>query len=194
VSTILRPPAVPHSAVGNRHRGVPEFTRNRGVPELTCTRSPEAGGVHTWRHDATLHKTNQASLSSHQPPPDIAQLMAHTARSLAASPNPAMLVSKIMARHASDTRFAFLRPDGRWAGAWTRAKAAAGVKPPITASTSSARGGAGLSGLGGLGGYESSGSESGDTSDDDARNAPPPPPEMPPPPPPGPPPPSPPPP
>ncbi|BEI96800.1 hypothetical protein CcaverHIS631_0203890 [Cutaneotrichosporon cavernicola] len=34
------------------------------------------------------------------PPPDVAQLMAHTARSLAASPNATILVSKIMARHA----------------------------------------------------------------------------------------------
>ncbi|CAK9785429.1 hypothetical protein CC85DRAFT_305950 [Cutaneotrichosporon oleaginosum] len=117
-----------------------------------------------------------------EPPPDIANLMAHTARSLAASPNPAILISKIMARHAADARFTFLRPEGVWAGAWARAQLAAGITlpPPPPPARSTARA---LPALGGLGGYDSA-----SDSDDGARHAPPldppPPPDSPPPPPP----------
>ncbi|WOO77052.1 uncharacterized protein LOC62_01G000651 [Vanrija pseudolonga] len=64
-----------------------------------------------------------------EPPADVLKLMTHTAKSLAASPNPAMLEMRIVTRHASDARFAFLRAGGPWSGAWSRVRAQEGVAP-----------------------------------------------------------------
>lgn len=47
--------------------------------------------------------------------------MSHTALALSASPNPQILEMRILANHASDERFAFLK--GRWKDAWERVKA-----------------------------------------------------------------------
>jgi hypothetical protein len=47
--------------------------------------------------------------------------MSHTALALSASPNPQVLEMRILANHASDERFAFLK--GRWKDAWERVKA-----------------------------------------------------------------------
>ncbi|GMK59546.1 hypothetical protein CspeluHIS016_0801520 [Cutaneotrichosporon spelunceum] len=137
------------------------------------------------------------------PPRDIAQLMAHTARTLAASPNAGQLAARIMARHAGDARFAFLR--GRWEAAWARAKAEAAPVPgrsPGVALGGSRSGSAGLGGLGGYGSDNDSGSDNASSSPEPPQSLediprpphqdtpPPPPPEDIPPPPPGPPPPS----
>ena len=46
--------------------------------------------------------------------------MKHTAKSISTSPNPQILEMRILANHASDERFAFLR--GRWPDAWVSVK------------------------------------------------------------------------
>ena len=98
--------------------------------------------------------------------------MTHTALSLYRSPNPTQLEARIVAHHATDTRFAFLRaartaPNGNLAKAWEKAKYDAKVelgiiKLPLPGS---GLGGSGM-GLGGLGGYASS-DEDEDEGDDE---------------------------
>ena len=48
--------------------------------------------------------------------------MRHTAKSLATSPNPDVLELRILANHANDARFSFLR--GRYTNTWERLKEA----------------------------------------------------------------------
>lgn len=47
--------------------------------------------------------------------------MLHTAKSMYAAPNPKSLEMRILANHATDKRFAFLR-NGRWTGEWEKVK------------------------------------------------------------------------
>ncbi|KAL7421757.1 hypothetical protein Q5752_003528 [Cryptotrichosporon argae] len=95
-------------------------------------------------------------------PPAVAALMAHTALSLARSPDPTTLEIKIMTHHASDARFAFLR--GQWASAWARAKVDAAQAVRREKGLDKEKG------LGGLMGEYSSGSDDDIDDDDDDRN------------------------
>ncbi|WVQ82140.1 hypothetical protein IAT38_004268 [Cryptococcus sp. DSM 104549] len=110
-----------------------------------------------------------------EPPAAIQQLMAHTAQAIISSPNPSLLEMRILANHASDERFLFLK--GRWASAWEAAKKE--VRDKREAERSRKEKAKGLGGL--MGSYES-GSDSG--SEEDEAPPPPPPEGGPPPPPP----------
>ncbi|GAA5824850.1 hypothetical protein JCM3770_001143 [Rhodotorula araucariae] len=71
-------------------------------------------------------------------------LMRRLHATLAASPNPALLELRILANHAADTRFAFLRPGargGRWRGVWERLRRGekvGGEKGPMVQASSMA--------------------------------------------------------
>lgn len=52
--------------------------------------------------------------------------MQHTAKSISASPNPKSLEMRILANHAGDSRFAFLR--GKWSMEWEKVKREVRVK------------------------------------------------------------------
>jgi hypothetical protein len=56
-----------------------------------------------------------------QVPEAVRALMLHTAKSMYAAPNPKSLEMRILANHATDKRFAFLR-NGRWTGEWEKVK------------------------------------------------------------------------
>jgi hypothetical protein len=77
---------------------------------------------------------------------------------LRSAADPSLLEFRILARHAADPRFAFLRPNGRFRAEWQAIRAAASTtagtnetKPPAEASNTS---------LGSLAAY-------GDSSDED---------------------------
>jgi hypothetical protein len=99
--------------------------------------------------------------------------MSHTAHSLLSSPNPSLLEIRILANHATDKRFAFLR--GRWADAWALAKAKARrmkarEEAPLQRKAVGAL----------VGGYESSDEDEGGGEREPSGSPPPPPPEEPP--------------
>ena len=107
--------------------------------------------------------------------------MKHTAKSISTSPNPQMLEMRILANHASDERFAFLR--GRWPDAWVsvkeRLRRVRMNDPERKKKEEKAVGAL-------LGGYDSSDEESEEDEDEEAVSGTPPPPdeeELPPPPP-----------
>jgi hypothetical protein len=84
-----------------------------------------------------------------QPPDVVLTLMKHTAASLSGSPNPSLLIMRILANHGADRRFDFLK--GRYAKAWRDVK-----NPPPKADAMGSL----------LGGYES-GSDDHDDNDGD---------------------------
>lgn len=101
--------------------------------------------------------------------------MSHTATSLLSSPNPSLLELRILANHASDPRFEFLR--GRYKTTWERLKAEARRESDVK----SGRAGKEKKVVGVLlGRYESSDDEDGDEDrmSDTGESPPPPPPEM----------------
>jgi hypothetical protein len=98
--------------------------------------------------------------------------MSHTALSISTSPNPKILEMRILAHHATDERFAFLR--GRWKDVWERVK----VEVKKEKAQKSPTAGGGLGGL--VGGYES---DSGEESEEGEGDVPPEPAAVPPPPP-----------
>jgi len=82
-----------------------------------------ASASSSWPEDEEVSpvcNTTQGSRTDGQPPEAILTLMKHTAKSISTSPNPQLLEMRILANHASDDRFAFLR--GRWPEAWESVK------------------------------------------------------------------------
>ncbi|RSH82792.1 uncharacterized protein EHS24_007787 [Apiotrichum porosum] len=67
----------------------------------------------------------QDRLANEPPTAEILNLMEHTARALAASPNAAALEMRILARHSADARFTFLRAGAVHSAVWARVRAAA---------------------------------------------------------------------
>ncbi|WVR07158.1 hypothetical protein IAU60_004199 [Kwoniella sp. DSM 27419] len=96
-----------------------------------------------------------------EPPAHTLATMRHTALALASSPNPSVLELRILANHASDDRFSFLR--GRYKDAWE------GVKAELRRTREEQRRAEerkkGL-GLGGLGGYDSDSDSASDSVSD----------------------------
>lgn len=95
------------------------------------------------------------SSSSHtltDPPPQPTAiqltLMTRLHATLLASPNPALLEIRILANHASDERFSFLRRGGRYRAIWEEMKSAKVEEKEVVGG-----------GLGGLAGYGSSDSD-----------------------------------
>ncbi|KAL1413533.1 hypothetical protein Q8F55_001307 [Vanrija albida] len=133
------------------------------------------------REDRELKETEERAKRERdnaEPPADILKLMTHTAKSLAASPNAAMLEMRIVTRHASDARFAFLRAGGPWSGTWGRVRAQEGVAPArgslradasVKKPVSAAAKGIGVqsASMGGLMGGYGSGDDSDDDDDED---------------------------
>ncbi|WWD17417.1 hypothetical protein CI109_101858 [Kwoniella shandongensis] len=118
--------------------------------------------------------------SDEEPPPAILQLITHTARAILSSPNPSVLELRILTNHATDDRFSFLRPNGRYRSVWEKAKAEYKRKKEEERADQERK-----KGLGGLGDYASDSDEDEEEEDEGTPGepegeTPPPPPPLPP--------------